>query len=117
MNPVLRAYPYLSIYRPERSLRKSWAILHGHRDVGRLLKNRMEEPSIRPSMNKKAQLMRHRVNHVIDSDPDSQPRHLLRISWIVCPLPRIADIGIERNHHHQPLLIVVDAHTVRHRSP
>ena len=58
-------------------------------------------------------LMGHRVDYVVYSDPNRQASHLLGILRPIGPLPRIADIGIERNHHHQPVLVVVNSEPVR----
>ena len=52
--------------------------------------------------------VRHGVNDVIDSDPDSQRRKLLVVSGIVRPLPRVPDIGLKRHRHHDAPAVVVN---------
>src|ERR1039458_3858732 len=57
----------------------------------------------------RAALMRHRVEHVVDADANSQGGIPFRVIRIVSPLPGIADVGLKRQGHHHASMIVVDA--------
>src|SRR5438045_577214 len=58
-------------------------------------------------------LVRHGVDDVIHPDPDAEGRKLLVIPRVVGPLPRIAQIHVEADRHHDPALVVVDAAPAR----
>src|SRR5882757_2174130 len=50
----------------------------------------------------------HGIDHVIHAYPDSQVRKIERVPWSIGPLPRIANVRIQRNGHHDAAFIVVD---------
>src|SRR6266852_6122206 len=60
--------------------------------------------------------VRHRANDVIHTYPDSQVRKVQRVPWSVGPLPRIANVRIQRNGHHDAAFIVVDPLPARNPS-
>src|SRR5258708_3307479 len=57
--------------------------------------------------------MGHGVYHVIPSKPYRQVRKLLRIPRRVGPFPRVADVGIEADGHHDAAFVVVDPFPLR----
>jgi hypothetical protein len=65
------------------------------------------------ALTRKPNLVRHRVNHVIDADADAESRELLRIFGIVGVLPGVAQIHIVADGHHQAMMLVIHAAPVR----
>src|SRR5277367_4038244 len=57
--------------------------------------------------------VRHRIDHVIHSNTNREARKLFGIMWSVGPLPRIAQIGVIGDGHHDPSLVVVDSPPMR----
>src|SRR4051812_16238725 len=55
----------------------------------------------------------HSVNHVVHTDADSEGRIFFGMSWIVCPLPGVAEIRVERNRDHYATMAVIDSTPVR----
>src|SRR5579859_140683 len=59
------------------------------------------------------QSVRHGVNDVVHADADSQVRKVEWVAWSVGPLPRIANVRIQGNGHHDAAFVVIDAHPAR----
>src|SRR5258706_6868887 len=53
------------------------------------------------------------VDHIVDSQPDRESRHALRIVGIVGKFPRVAEIRVVRNGDHNPPAVVIDTAPVR----
>src|SRR6516165_6486520 len=60
--------------------------------------------------------MSHRVHDVVDPNPDAQRRESFGIIGVVGVFPRIPQIHVEADRHHQAALVVVDSAPVRHVS-
>src|SRR3954453_8278456 len=58
-------------------------------------------------------LVGHRVDDVVDPKSDGKSRESFWIERGIGALPRGAPVGVERNCHHYPPFVVVDASPVR----
>src|SRR5581483_7178153 len=54
-------------------------------------------------------LVRHRVHDIVRHNPKRQCGELLVVTWIIGIFPRVAQIHVVRDGHHQSALIVVDS--------
>src|SRR5207245_6719756 len=57
--------------------------------------------------------MRHGVDNVIDAEPDSQRRVLLRVLGVVGVLPGVAEIHVVADGDHEAAFVVVDSTPAR----
>src|ERR1035441_3215214 len=58
--------------------------------------------------------MRHAVHHIVQPHPKRHRRNLLSVRRIVRPHPRIAQVHVGANRHHDPPMIVPDPAPLRH---
>src|ERR1039457_5361933 len=102
-----------TVNRPRRS-RKSSFLRGGPGSSGTIFSSPGEKYSMNRRLHPPARyLMGHGVDHVVHADANPQRRVLFRIPGIVRPLPRIADVGIERHGHHDAVVVVKDAEPMR----
>src|SRR5512145_1487729 len=59
------------------------------------------------------ELMRHRVNHIVDAEPVAQHRIKLGIARVGGMLPTVAEIDIKIDQNHQTMVVVKNAAAMR----